>query len=103
MRHEATTQAAIAVLCLLGIAVGSRLVDAAAETFEASLSSMPYNDATRETLKGRGRITVVAEGNTLAISGRFSGLASAATDARVMVGRGIGVPGPPGWSLEISH
>jgi hypothetical protein len=76
---------------------------AAPERYDASLSSLPYNDATRATLAGRGHVAVVLDGSTLSVIGTFSGLASAATDAHLMLGLGIGVPGPVALPLKITQ
>jgi hypothetical protein len=75
---------------------------AAPERYEASLSSLPYNDATRATLAGKGHAAVVLDGSKLSVTGIFSGLASAATDAHLMLGLAIGVPGPVALPLKIT-
>ena len=93
------------LLGVLGVSVALLSMTAAAsapERYEASLSSLPYSAATRETLKGRGRAKVVLDGSKLSVTGTFSGLASAATDAHLMLGLGIGVPGPSALPLEIT-
>jgi hypothetical protein len=66
---------------------------AAAENYETVLGPAPITDATKLKVTGRGAAVAVLNGQTLTISGQFSGLASPATDAHLMLGSGIGIPG----------
>jgi hypothetical protein len=90
------------VLCVTGV-LGAMATQAAPEKYRAALSSMPYSDATRAVLKGRGTATIVLDGNKLTVTGRFAGLAGQATAANLMLGLGIGVPGSMSLPLEISR
>jgi CHRD domain len=64
----------------------------AAEQYDASLGPAPLNDAMRVDLAGHGMITGSLDGTTLTLSGSFDGLHAAATNGRLLMGLGIGVP-----------
>ena len=93
----------IAAVSMVLWTVLSLTASAAPEKYEASLSSMPHSDATRASVKGRGYVAVVLDGSKLSITGKFSGLAGAATEAQLMVGSAIGVPGVAVLPLEITQ
>lgn len=74
----------------------------AAETFETVLGPTPITDATKYAVRGKGAATAVLDGNKLKVMGAFSGLASPATDAHLMMGSGTGIPGTLVLDLVIS-
>ena len=78
---------AIALLLSCGAA------QAASENYRVELRPAARTDATRLLAVGEGTADVVVDGNKLTITGRFGGMASAATDAHLCIGEGIGSPG----------
>jgi len=75
---------------------------AAAETYQVYLSPMPFNDATQPLMRGKGTATATLEGDTLSISGSFTGLPDAATKAHLSLSTGPGIPGNPVAELTLS-
>ena len=96
------SQKILAVLLMPCAAVLLMAALAAPERFEASLSSLPHVDATRASVTGRGRAAVALDGARLSVVGTFAGLGGAATDAHLMMGKGIGVPGPAALPLDVT-
>ena len=88
--------------CLSLLVSWSAVARGAADKYEASLRSLPHVDATRATVLGRGRASVVLEGSKLSVTGTFSGLPAEATTAQLMVGPRIGVPGSVVLPLEVT-
>ena len=80
------SHAALVMLALSGTAH-------AAENYETVLGPAPITDATKLKVTGRGAAVAVLNGQSLTISGQFAGLAGPATDAHLMMGSGIGIPG----------
>jgi len=82
--HEKLLAVAAAVGAPLLVGLwGSHVAGQAARTFAARLSPVPITVAMQETVSGRGAVTAVLAGNRLTIEGRFEGLRSPATVARV--------------------
>lgn len=77
----------------LALILSSGSVQAASEAYQIHLEPAGRTEATRLTTLGRGDATVTLNGNKLNIDGHFSGLVSAATDAHLCMGEGIGAPG----------
>jgi hypothetical protein len=69
------------------VAAGLWTADAMAQskTFAARLSVVPLTVAMQETVAGQGAVTAVLSGNRLTIEGKFEGLRSPATTARLHV------------------
>ena len=63
---------------------------------------MPFNDATQPIMQGKGSATATLEGDTLSISGSFSGLTGPATKARLSLSTGPGIPGKPVVDLMLT-
>ncbi|HET7085503.1 MAG TPA: CHRD domain-containing protein [Rhizomicrobium sp.] len=78
-----------AVFLLLAIAPAR----AATGAYQIDLAPTARIEATRLTTLGRGTADVTIDGNKLTVNGRFSGMVSAATDAHLCIGYGIGTPG----------
>ena len=77
---------------------------AVAQSFEAELDPVPFDDSTKPNVVGIGTVTAALDGNTLSISGTFSGLSSAATAAHLEMGLDMGViPGTTIGELTIAH
>jgi CHRD domain len=93
----------------LGAAIGTVLLcvflSAAAPDagrYETVLGPTPVNHVTNGLLTGQGVATAALNGNRLSVNGVFSGLASPATDAHLMMGSGIGIAGIPVLGLTVS-
>jgi len=67
----------------------------AAERYQVYLSAMPFNDAQQPIMTGKGSASATLEGNTLSISGSFTGLSGPATKAHLSLSKGPGIPGVP--------
>ena len=65
-----------------------------APAYAARLSTVPIDLAMAETIAGRGAATATLTGQTLTVTGTFSGLRSAATVVRVHRGANRGLRGP---------
>ncbi len=74
----------------------------AAEKYQVYLSAMPFNDATQPIMTGKGSASATLEGNTLSISGTFTGLSGPATKAHLSLSRGPGIPGSPFVDLTLA-
>jgi hypothetical protein len=79
------------LIALVAILFLARL--AAAEKYQVYLSAMPFTDATQPIMTGKGSASATLEGETLSISGSFTGLSGPATKARLSMSRGPGIPG----------
>ena len=75
---------------------------AAAEKYQVYLSAMPFNDATQPIMPGKGSATATLEGNTLSISGTFTGLSGPATKAHLSLSAAPGIPGSPLVDLTLA-
>lgn len=75
------TRPRLAALALTAILASS--VQAQAPQYRARLSIVPIDVAMQSTIAGSGSATAILKGNTLTISGTFSGLKTPATVARV--------------------
>ena len=80
---------------ILGLTLGAGIVSgvSAAEKYQVYLSAMPFTDATQPIMTGKGSALATLEGDTLSISGSFTGLSGPATKAHLSVSRGPGIPG----------
>lgn len=71
-------------------------------TYQARLSVVPLDVAMQSTIAGRGDVRGTLEGRTLVLSGRFSGLRTAATVARLHLGAVRGVRGAAFADLTVT-
>jgi len=97
----------VAMRCQLIIAASGFLAAATAATpvtsaYETVLGPTPINHITNASLTGEGAVIATLSGNSLKIAGTFTGLSGPATDAHVMMGEGIGIPGTPILDLTAS-
>lgn len=91
----------LVVALILGVGITSGIT--AAEKYQVYLSPMPFNDATQPIMTGgKGSASATLEGNTLSISGTFTGLSGAATKAHLSSSRGPGIPGTPLVDLTLA-
>ena len=74
----------------------------AAEKYQVYLSAMPFNDATQPLMTGKGSASATLEGDTLSISGTFTGLSGPATNAHLSLSKGPGIPGNPLLDLTLT-
>ncbi|MBT3531128.1 MAG: CHRD domain-containing protein [Gammaproteobacteria bacterium] len=77
------------------ILVASLFISVAAqaqETYRARLSPMPTTPQTKDTITGEGEVFLTLNGNTLSVSGNYSGMSSVATMAHIH----NGPPAQPG-------
>jgi CHRD domain len=88
-------------LQLLG-AVGVLPAAAAPGSYETVLGPTPINHTTKSALLGEGAAIATLTGNTLKISGTFQGMSGSASDAHIMMGEAIGIPGNPILDLTAS-
>ena len=66
---------------------------AASGSFETVLGPTPINHTTKTALIGEGSAVATLSGNALKVSGTFEGMSGPATDAHIMMGEAIGIPG----------
>jgi len=92
----------IAAACQLVFAAWALPAAAAPGSYETVLGHSPINHATKTALTGEGAAIATLDGNTLKITGAFQGMSGPATDAHVMLGEGIGIPGNPILDLVAS-
>ncbi len=105
------------LLAALLVAASVAIPSAQSRQYRARLSPVPIDVAMQATVAGSGSVTATLKGNTLTISGTFTGLRTAATVARVhrspktaMRGTPIGdltstqdTAGTIGGSLELTN
>lgn len=91
-----------AVSCQLVFLAWTFPAVAAPSSYETVLGPTPINHATKSALTGEGAAIAILSGNTLKVSGAFQGLSGPATDAHIMMGENIGIPGNPILDLTAS-
>ncbi len=89
---------AIAAIAMLASGAAS----AAPEAYQVNLGPVARTNATKLLAVGRGAGTITLDGRKLTLNINFDGLASAATDAHLCVGVGIGVAGTCGTELAVT-
>jgi hypothetical protein len=90
------------LLAVLAVWLGLACAAAAAEKYQVYLSPMPFNDATQPFMTGaKGTATATLDGDTLSISGTFTGLSGRATKARISLSRAPGVHGDAQFDLTL--
>jgi hypothetical protein len=82
--------AAAAALGSIGFAADKPV---ASKKYQAYLSPMPHNDAMHTNFRGKGDAIATLTGDTMSLSGTFTGLAGAATKARICLSVAAGIPG----------
>ena len=91
-----------ALLVVFSMCIGVASDAVAAEKYQVYLSALPFTDATKPIMSGKGSATATLEGNTLSISGTFTDLSGPATKAHLSVSRGPGIPGNPFVDLKLA-
>jgi len=74
----------------------------ASKTFHARLSTVPIDLTMASTVAGSGSVTGTLQGRTLVLSGKFSGLKTPATVARVHRGPTRGMRGDAIFDLTVN-
>jgi hypothetical protein len=89
----------MAAAVLFAVGLGAAAPDAA--RFETELGPAPINSATKTNITGHGSVHATLTGTRLEIEGTFEGMGSPATDAHLMMGAGIAIPGPSIQDLTV--
>jgi hypothetical protein len=89
----------MAAAILLAVGLGAAAPEAA--RFETELGPTPINSTTRTSVTGHGSVHAILNGTRLEIEGTFEGMSSPATDAHLMMGEGIAIPGPSIQDLTV--
>ena len=98
--HKTFSKLLTSFVCTLALVFSVGAV-AQSETFRARLSPMPTTPQTVTTITGEGEVILTLDGNTLTVSGNFTGMNSAATMAHVHNGPPA-QPGPVVHQLEVT-
>lgn len=98
--HTAFSRLTASLICALVLTFSAGAV-AQSETFRARLSPMPTTPQTVTTVTGEGEVILTLDGNTLTVSGNFTGMNSVATMAHVHNGPPA-QPGPVVHQLEVT-
>lgn len=96
MKNRPVIAAAVLLLSSLAAVAAGRL-------FQGQLDPVAFDSSTRANVAGAGIVAGVLDGDSLTITGNFSGLASPATAAQLRMGPAMGVPGPGIAELRITH
>ena len=73
----------------------------AAENYQTDIGPTPKNNRQGANVQGRGTVLAVLDNNTFSLQGKFSGLASPATVARLHIGHVMGGVGPAIGDLKV--
>jgi hypothetical protein len=95
--NRVAAAATVVILCS-GFGAGTF---GATEKYQAYLSPMPHNDAMHANFAGKGAAAATLDGDTMSLSGAFSGLASGATKAHVCMSQAAGIPGKPIFEFTV--
>jgi hypothetical protein len=93
--------APIAVAAILVLALSPAYC--LAQSFQGEFDPCPFTPGIRTNVAGSGDFTASLDGNTLTVTGRFSGLSSPATAAQLRIGLAMGVPGPVIGELRVRN
>jgi hypothetical protein len=75
----------------------------AAENFQTDIGPTPKNNRQGANVQGRGTVLAVLDNTTFSLQGKFSGLSSPATAARLHIGNVMGGTGPAIGDLKIAQ
>jgi hypothetical protein len=90
------------LLVAFSICIGVVADATAADKYQVYLSAMPFNDATQPIMTGKGSASATLDGDTLSITGTFTGLSGPAIKAHLSLSRGPGIPGSPFVDLTLA-
>ena len=66
----------------------------AADNYQTDIGPTPKNGRQGATVQGRGTVLATLDNNKFSLQGKFSGLSSPATEARLHIGNVMGGTGP---------
>ena len=75
----------------------------AAEKYQTDIGPTPKNGSQGASAQGRGTVLATLDNNRFSLQGRFSGLSSPATEARLHIGNVMGGTGPAIGGLKIAQ
>ena len=75
----------------------------AAENYQTDIGPTPKNGRQGASAQGRGTVLAALDNNTFSLQGKFSGLSSPATVARLHIGNVMGGTGPAIGDLKIAQ
>jgi len=75
----------------------------AAENYQTDIGPTPKNGTQGANVQGRGTVLATLDNNTFTVQGKFSGLSSPATEARLHMGNVMGGTGPAIGGLKIAQ
>ena len=75
----------------------------AADNYQTDIGPTPKNGSQGANVQGRGTVLATLDRNTFTLQGKFSGLSSPATEARLHMGNVMGGTGPAIGSLKITQ
>jgi len=90
------------VIALIVLALTLPLGAQSEVRYKVRLAPVPMDVAMRSTIAGTGSAMAVLKGSMLTVTGKFEGLRSPATAARVYMGPAMGLRGMPFADLMIS-
>jgi hypothetical protein len=96
------TFVALTLLAMVMPAPGAPAAHQAPRTYQTRLSTVPIDLTMASTIAGSGSVTATLNGRTLTMSGRFSGLKTAATIARLHRSPNRGIRGPAFAHLTVT-
>ena len=73
----------------------------AADNYQTDIGPTPKNGRQGSNVQGRGTVLATLDKNTFTLKGKFSGLSSPATQARLHIGNVMGGTGPAIGGLTI--
>ena len=89
------------VIALIVLALALPLAAQSEVRYKVRLAPVPMDVAMRSTIAGTGSAMAVLKGSMLTVTGKFEGLRSPATAARVYMGPAMGLRGMPFADLMI--
>jgi hypothetical protein len=102
MRHPHKSVFRTVTIAVVLVCAGTGLAAPQTARFETELGPTPINHVTKDLVTGHGSATAALDGSRLSVNATFTGLATPATDAHVMMGSGIGISGKPVLDLTVS-
>ena len=75
----------------------------AADNYQTDIGPTPKNGRQGANVQGRGTVLATLDKNTFSLQGKFSGLSSPATEARLHMGNVMGGTGPAIGALKVAQ
>jgi len=86
---------------LLAVAIIFAAAPALADNYQTDIGPTPKNGRQGASAQGRGTVLATLDNNKFSLQGKFSGLSSPATEARLHMGNVMGGTGPAIGGLKI--